>query len=138
MLSVGAVRGLEGCSGAAMLTDCACIAVCVCGWDAADNRIGKAAYARMDAALRVCAAAPLAAARCRLAFAMGFVFRLCEDSVLADVPIDCISASASCCSTQLVLRFWMAQSTERSGAMEKRLPRSAHEEGVPPLHVSGA
>ena len=112
----------------------------MCGWDVADNGIGGVALsARVAAALRFCAVARLAAARCRLAFAMGLVPRLCEDSVLADLPEDCISGSASCCSTQLVLRFSMAQSTERSGAMGKR-PPSLDEEGVPPtsIHVSGA
>ena len=94
----------------------------MCGWDAADNGIGDAALsARVAAALRFCVAARLAAARCRLAFAMGLVPRLCEDSVLADLPEDCISGSASLCSTQLVLHFSMAQSTERSGAMGKLL-----------------
>ena len=48
---VGAVRGLEGCSGASMLTDCACIAVCVCGWDAADNGIGEAGAVALAKAL---------------------------------------------------------------------------------------
>ena len=51
MLSVGAVRGLEGCSGAPMLTDCACIAVCVCGWDAAGNGIGEAGAVALAKAL---------------------------------------------------------------------------------------
>ena len=45
------MRGLEGCSGAAMLTDCACIAVCVCGWDAADNYIGEACAVALAKAL---------------------------------------------------------------------------------------
>ena len=67
--------------------------------------------------------ARLAAAHCRLAFAMGMVFRLCEDSVLADVPVECISGCASFCSTHLVLRLLMAQPTERSGAMTEVLGR---------------
>ena len=45
------MRGLEGCSGTAMLTDCACIAVCVCGWDAADNDIGDAGAVALAKAL---------------------------------------------------------------------------------------
>jgi Ran GTPase-activating protein (RanGAP) involved in mRNA processing and transport len=101
------------------------------------NSIGDAAYGRLDVAMRHCPTARLAAARCRLSLAMGFVPRLCEDNLLANCPIDCISKSASYCTTQLVLRFLMAQSTERSGTVEELPPSSLDEEGVPPVHVSG-
>ena len=92
----------------------------MCGWDAPVNLIGDVASDRVACALRLSAVAsreaPLAAARCRLALATGLVSRLCEHSVLADCPMDCISRCGTYCSTQLVMCFLVAKSTEHSGA----------------------
>ena len=87
-----------------MLTDCGCGAVLMCGWDASGNSIGSATLSRVESSLRVCREAALVAARCRLALAMGFASRLCEHSVLADCPVDCISMCGAYCSTQLMIR----------------------------------
>ena len=113
----------------------------MCGWDAADNSIGEAgavalakalesgqcklesldvAYnsigrlvtKRVADALHLSVLARVAAARCRLALAKGMSSRLCEQSVLRDMPIECISSCGSFCSAKLVLRFLMAQPVE--------------------------
>ena len=63
-------------------------------------------------ALQRCVLARIAAARCRLALAKGASLRLCEQSVLRDCPIECISSCGSFCSAKLVMRFSMAQPAE--------------------------
>ena len=118
-----------------------CCCFLMCGMDATDNDIGDASD-RVACALRICAAAsrdaPLVAARCRLALAMGLVSRLCEHSVLADCPLDCISRCGTYCSTRLAIRFLVAKSTEHSGASRDDTSSSVSEEGVPPAHASNA
>ena len=142
--SVVCVRGLErAVGGALMLTRCGCTAAAwMCGWDAPDNGIGRVASEQVASALRVCAAAcreaPLFAARCRLALAMGISSRLSEHSVLADCPLDCISRCGFFCSTRLAIRVLVAQSTERSGGAARDTTSAVVEEGVPPPHASGA
>ena len=133
------VRRVEGVGGAfGMLTDCGCAAVFdgLCGWDASGNGIGAVVSDRVACAARLCAAAardaPLIAARCRLALAMGLVSSLCEHSVLADCPMDCISRCGAYCSTQLAMRFLVAKSAGRSGAVRGNSSTSVAEEGVPP------
>ena len=114
----------------------------MCGWGASGNDIGAAASDRVACAADVCAAAardaPLVAARCRLALAMGLVSRLCEHSVLADCPMDCISRCGTYCSTQLAIRFLVAKSTGHSGAAMGSSSISVAEEGVPPARASDA
>ena len=72
-----------------------CCCFLMCGMDATGNGIGVVASDRVACALRIVTAAfrdaPLVAARCRLALAMGLVSRLSEHSVLVDCPLDCIS-----------------------------------------------
>jgi hypothetical protein len=133
------VCGVEGVGGAfGMLTDCGCASVSdgMCGWDASVNGIGAAASDRVPCATRLCAAAardaPLVAARCRLALAMGLASSLCEHSVLADCPMDCISRCGAYCSTQLAIRWLVAMSAGRSGAARGNSSTSVAEEGVPP------
>ena len=89
-----------------------CCCCCVCGWDAADNRIGEVVEKRVTDALHLGVLARITAARCRLALAKGLSSRLCEQSVLLDCPIECISSCGSFCSGKLVLRFLMAQPVE--------------------------
>ena len=86
--------------------------LCVCGWDAADNSIGEVVEKRVTDALHLGVLARITAARCRLALAKGLSSRLCEQSVLWDCPIECISSCGSFCSAKLVLRFLMAQPVE--------------------------
>jgi len=73
---------------------CCCFLMCGMG-AAANGIIGVVVSDRVACASRICAAAsreaPLVAARCRLALAMGLVSRLSEHSVLAECPLDCIS-----------------------------------------------
>jgi hypothetical protein len=107
-------------------------------WDASGNDISAATFDRLVVATRICAAAPMAAARCRLALATGLLLRFGEHSVVAYCPTDCIQRCASCCSTKLVLHFLMAQSTGRSVAAGGTSSVTAVEEGVPPTHVSSA
>ena len=128
-----------------MLTDCGCAAAFdgMCGWDAlSGNGIGAVVSDRVACAERICAAAardaPLVAARCRLALAMGLVSRLCEHSVLADCPMDCISRCGTYFSTQLAIRFLVAKSTGHSGAAMGSSSISVAEEGVPPAQASDA
>ena len=98
--------------------------------------LSAAASDRVACAADVCAAAardaPLVAARCRLALAMGLVSRLCAHSVLADCPMDCISICGAYCSTQLAIRFLVTKSAGRSGAARGNGCTSVAEEGVPP------
>ena len=115
------------------------VSCCCClmrGTDATDNGIGVVVSDRVARASRVCAAAsreaPLAAARCRLALAMGLVSRLSEHSVLVDCPSDCISICGTYCSTRLAIRFLVAKSTEHSGASRDDTSSSVSEEGGPP------
>ena len=89
-----------------------CCCCCVRGWDAADNSIGQVVKKRVADALHLSVLARVAAARRRLAFAMGMSSRLCEQSVLRDMPIECISSCGSFCSAKLVFRFLMAQPVE--------------------------
>ena len=114
----------------------------MCGWYTLGDGIGDAASDRVASALRLCAVAsreaPLAAARCRLALAMGLVSRLSEHSVLVDCPLDCISICGTYCSTRLAIRFLVAKSTEHSGASRDDTSSSVSEEGVPPAHASNA
>ena len=138
-----ACAGWRAVGGALMLTRCGCTAaVWMCGWDAPGNRIGPVASEQVASALRVCAAAcreaPLFAARCRLALAMGISSRLSEHSVLADCPLDCISRCGFFCSTRLAIRVLVAQSAERSGGAARDTTSAVVEEGVPPPHASGA
>ena len=84
----------------------------MCGWDAADNRIGEVVEKRVTDALHLGVLARITAARCRLALAKGLSSRLCEQSVLWDCPIECISSCGSFCSAKLVLRFLMVQPAE--------------------------
>ena len=88
----------------------------MCGMDATANGIGVVVSDRVACALRICREAPLVAARCRLALAMGLVSRLSEHNVLVDCPLDCISICGTYCSTRLAIRFLVAKSTEHSGA----------------------
>ena len=119
-----------------------CCCFLMCGMDATDNRIGGVVFDRVACASRICAAAsrdaPLVAARCRLALAMGLVSRLSEHSVLVDCPLDCISKCGMHCSTRLAIRFLVAKSTEHSGASRDDTSSSVSEEGVPPAHASNA
>ena len=114
----------------------------MCGMDATGNRIGVVVSDRVACAARICAAAsreaPLVAARCRLALAMGLVSRLSEHSVLVDCPLDCISICGTYCSTRLAIRFLVAKSTEHSGASRDDTSSSVSEEGVPHAHASNA
>ena len=119
-----------------------CCCFLMCGMDATVNRIGAVVSDRVACASRICAAAsrdaPLVAARCRLALAMGLVSRLSEHSVLVDCPLDCISRCGTYCSTRLAIRFLVAKSTEHSGASRDDTSSSVSEEGVPPAHASNA
>ena len=120
-----------------------CCCFLMCGMDATANRIGGVVSDRVACALRVCATAsrdaPLVAARCRLALAMGLVSRLSEHSVLVDCPLDCISTCGTYCSTRLAIWFLVAKSTEHSGASgDDTSSSSVSEEGVPPAHASDA
>ena len=119
-----------------------CCCFLMCGMDATDNRIGDVVADRVACASRICAVAsrdaPLVAARCRLALAMGLVSRVSEHSVLADCPLDCISRCGTYCSTRLAIRFLLAKSTEHSGASRDETSSSVSEEGVPPAHASNA
>ena len=118
---------------------CCCL---MCGTDATGNGIGYVVSDRVACASRICAAAsrdaPLVAARCRLALALGLVSRLSEHSVLVDCPLDCISICGTYCSTRLAIRFLVAKSTEHSGASRDETSSSVSEEGVPPAHASNA
>ena len=113
----------------------------MCGVDATGNGIGDVVSDRVASASRICAAAshdaPLVAARCRLALAMGLVSHLSEHSVLVDCPLDCISICGTYCSTRLAIRFLVAKSTERSGTSRDDTSSSVSE-GVPPAHASNA
>ena len=108
----------------------------MCGMDATGNHIGEVVFDRVAWASRICAVAsrdaPLVAARCRLALAMGLVSRLSEHSVLVDCPLDCISICGTYCSTRLAIRFLVAKSTEHSGASRDETSSSVSEEGGPP------
>ena len=119
-----------------------CCCFLMCGMGATGNRIGVVVSDRVACASRICAAAsreaPLVAARCRLALAMGLVSRLCEHSVLVDCPLDCISICGTYCSTRLAIRFLVAKSTEHSGASRDDTSSSVSEEGVPHAHASNA
>ena len=119
-----------------------CCCFLMCGMDATGNEIGEVVSDRVACASRICAVASrdalLVAARCRLALAMGLVSRLCEHSVLGVCPMDCISRCGTYCSTQLVMRFLVAKSTEHSGAAMDDASISVAEEGVPPAHASDA
>ena len=114
----------------------------MCGRDSPGNRIGDVASDRVACALSLCAEAsreaPFAAARCRLALATGLVSRLCEHSVLVECPMDCITRCGTYCSTQLVMRFLVAKSTEHSGAAMDDASISVAEEGVPPARAPDA
>ena len=111
-----------------------CGCVLMCGMDATGNAVGVVASARVACASRICAAAsreaPLVAARCRLALAMGLVSRLSEHSVLVDCPLDCISICGTYCSTRLAIRFLVAKSTEHYGASRDDTSSNVSEEGV--------
>ena len=77
-----------------MLSECACallLLLCVCGWDAAGNSIGEVVEKRVADALHLGVLARITAARCRLALAKGLSSRLCEQSVLRDIPHICMS-----------------------------------------------
>lgn len=89
-----------------------CCCRCVCGWDAAGNRICEAVANRVADALHLGVLARITAARCRLALAKGLSSRLCEESVLRDCPIDCVWICGSFCSVKLVLDFIVAQAVE--------------------------
>ena len=119
-----------------------CCCFLMCGMDATGKGIGGVVFDRVACASRICAAAsrdaPLVAARCRLALAMGLVSRLSEHSVLVDCPLDCISRCGTYCSTRLAIRFLVAKSTEHSGASGDDTSSSVSEEGVPPAHASNA
>ena len=98
-----------------MLSECACVVavvVCVRGWDVADNSIAPVVRKCVADALHLSVSARVTAARCRLALAKGLSSRLCEQSVLRDIPIECISSCGSFCSAKLVLRWLMAQPVE--------------------------
>ena len=119
-----------------------CCCFLMCGMDATDDGIGDVVFHRVACASRICAAAsgdaPLVAARCRLALAMGLAPRLSEHSVLVDCPLDCISICGTYCSTRLAIRFLVARSTGHSGASRDDTSSSVSEEGVPPAHASNA
>ena len=110
-----------------------CCCFLMCGMDATGNAVGVVASDRVACASRICAAAsreaPLVAARCRLALAMGLVSRLSEHSVLVDCSLDCISICGTYCSTRLAIRFLVAKSTEHSGASRDDTSSSVSEEG---------
>ena len=117
----GAVRAREGWrqrdDAERMRVYCCCR--CVCGWDAAGNGIVAVVYNRVADALYRGLSARITAARCRLALAKGLSSRLCEQSVLEDCPIECISNCGSFCSAKLVLRFSMAQPIEANEDTKK-------------------